>query len=145
MPKKKIEVIRKEDVKKGHISANRIDFGPLKRKQKNKWRRRKTKTGKPSPFVEKSEVFEDNEGRKYVRNSMRNAEKDGGTGSGGSYDWQTAKNHRRGVFGQAGKGDAPRSIGKNFHKNYKEIDWGTKKEKTRQGLPVPRKFKKVYK
>lgn len=138
MPKKKERVIEKND--HGHLTNQRVDFGRLKKIKKDKWRRRKRPSGKDSLYIEKSEVLEDAQGKKYVRNSMTSS----GAGRG-SHDWHTAKNFRRGNFMAAGKGDAPRNMGPKFKKNYDEIDWGEKKEKTKNGVPKPKKFIKKYK
>lgn len=139
MPKKKEErVIGKND--HGHLTNQRIDFGRLKKVKKDKWRRRKRPSGRDSLYVEKNEVLEDVHGKKYTRKSITS------TGAGrGSHDWHTAKNFRRGNFQAAGKGDAPRNMGPNFKKNFSEIKGFEKKELTAQGLPKPKKFRKVYK
>ena len=139
MAKKKIRNIQPSDSQTGRLKPVRIDLGPTKTIKKDKWKRQRLKTGKQSAFLGKSEVIEDAQGVKYQKNSITTGD------GGGSFDWNTAKNHRRKVFDQAGKGDAPRNMGKKFHENYKTIDWGSKKEKTKQGVPVPKKTIKVYK
>jgi hypothetical protein len=60
------------------------------------------------------------------------------------YDYKEVQRVRRGQYRDAGKGDWPRSVGAKFSANYKKIKW-SKKEKTKNGVPMPKRTKKVYK
>ena len=117
-----------------------LKLGKTKTLTKSKPRRMKGAGGRTSAYVETNSVIEDKAGNKYKRRNIQMGQ------AGCSTDWQRAKNYRRGVFEQGGKGDAEK-IGdrQKFNKNFNEIDWGAKKEKSKNGVPIPKKTKKVYK
>jgi len=117
-----------------------LRLGKTKTLTKTKPRRMKGAGGRTSGFVETNSVIEDSTGQRYKRRNIQMGQ------AGGHHDWQRAKNYRRGVFEQGGKGDAEKIADRQeFNKNFNEIDWGSKKEKTQNGVPVPKRTKKVYK
>ena len=120
------------------IKAAHVDLGPTKTLTKSRWKRQKTANGRDGGFVHSEKVLEDKAGVKWKRKTIRTAD----DAVGGTSNLAEANNRERGVYGQGGKGDAPRNVGPKFHKNFKEIK-GMKKRK--DGVVHGGKWKKVYK
>ena len=140
MPKRNHKRVIKDLFPEGSkpIRGGQIDLGKTKTVSKGKWKRQKRDNGRDGGFIQNETVIEDGAGAKWKRRSIRTAPDQ----VGGTKDLAEANNRERGYYGQAGKGDAPRNLGPNFHKNFKKIKGMTKRE---DGVVRGGKWKKVYK
>jgi len=118
-----------------------VNLGINKTITKKKWKARKNRDGSQSQFMERTSVHENPLGQKFKRRSIK-------TGiPGASFDQDTQQKILRGDFNLSGRTKRADRIGdkEGYDKNFKQIKGFEKKEKTKQGLPVPKKFKKTYK
>lgn len=122
-------------------TSDRVDFGINKTLTKSKWKARKNTSGSQSQFVEKTSVHENPLGQKFKRRSIRSAV------HGASYNEDHQQKILRGDFDLSGRTKRADRIGDKdeYNKNFKKIKGFGGREKTKQGLPVPKKFKKTYK
>jgi len=121
--------------------SDRINHGINKTIKKDKWKARKNKDGlTQSQFMERTSVHENSLGQKFKRKSVRSAV------YGASSDEDTRDKVMRGDF-TSGKTKRADRIGDRdkYNENLKNIKGFEKKKKTKQGLPMPKKFKKTYK
>ena len=120
------------------VRAAHVDLGPTKTLTKSRWKRQKNSfNGRDGGFVTQEKIIEDKAGAKWKRRSIRTSDD-----AVGGCSYQEGRNRERGVYGQGGKGDAPRNVGPKFHKNFKKIK-GMKERK--DGVVHGGKWKKVYK
>ena len=102
-----------------------------------KSRRRRTADGTESCFIQTDAVSEDKWGNKFKHKKLH-------VGDGYS-DYRKAKAAQRGQYDGEIPGDYPRNLSPKFKENYNQIKGFEEKEKTSNGVPVPKRTKKVYK
>ena len=122
-------------------SSDKINFGANKVLTEKKWKARKNRDGTQSQFMEKTGVVENANGQKFKKRRVKTAI------PGCSQDQDTQQRALRGDFDWWSRGERADRTGnrEEYNKNFKQIKGFEKKKKTKQGLPVPKKFKKTYK
>jgi hypothetical protein len=123
-------------------ASDRVNFGINKTLTKKKWKQRKNLDGSNSQFMERTSVHENALGQKFKRRSIKSGI------YGGTSDRDQQQRILRGETDNLqGRSERSSRVAdkEEYDKNFKQIEGFEEKEKTKQGLPMPKKFKKTYK